>query len=149
MTLRRQPVELGKDAQVTYQPLAPGRFGFDVHTRGLPDANRGRTLPCDVWCPFGRATRPLVLVSHFSGGHRRSSTFLGRHLASHGYAVAAIDHSEIMARLNSLLNRTPTRRHEPPVPGPSSPAASRTYALRWKCSLATPNWPSTAPESVW
>jgi predicted dienelactone hydrolase len=59
--------------------------------------NRGRTLPCDVWCPIGRATPPLVLVSHFSGGHRRSSTFLCRHLASHGYAVVAIDHSEIVA----------------------------------------------------
>ena len=38
-----------------------------------------------------------MLVSHFSGGHRRSSTFLCRHLASHGYAVVAIDHSEIVA----------------------------------------------------
>jgi len=47
--------------------------------------------------PIGSATRPLVLVSHFSGGHRRSSTFLCRHLASHGYAVVAIDHSQIVA----------------------------------------------------
>ena len=59
-------------SQVSYQPLDPGRFGFDVHTRGLPDAHRGRTLPCDVWCPIGTATRPLVLVPHFSGGYRRS-----------------------------------------------------------------------------
>jgi hypothetical protein len=73
----------------------PVRFRC-THSRAA-GRDRGRTLPCDVWRPIGRATRPLVLVSHFSGGHRRSSTFLCRHLASHGYAVVAIDHSEIVA----------------------------------------------------
>lgn len=36
---------------------------------------------------------PLVVFSHGFGGHRRQSTFLCTHLASHGYAVAAIDHT--------------------------------------------------------
>ena len=35
---------------------------------------------------------PLVLFSHGFGGHRRQSTFLCTHLASHGYLVAAMDH---------------------------------------------------------
>ena len=35
---------------------------------------------------------PLVAFSHGSGGHRRQSTFLCTHLASHGYVVAAVDH---------------------------------------------------------
>ncbi len=35
---------------------------------------------------------PLVLYSHASGGHRRQSSFLCMHLASHGYVVAAADH---------------------------------------------------------
>ncbi|HBZ69923.1 MAG TPA: hypothetical protein DEP35_09380 [Deltaproteobacteria bacterium] len=35
---------------------------------------------------------PLVLFSHGFGGHRRQSTFLCTHLASHGYVVAAPDH---------------------------------------------------------
>jgi dienelactone hydrolase len=39
-------------------------------------------------------TWPLVVFSHHSGGHRRSATFLCTHLSSHGYAVAALDHSE-------------------------------------------------------
>jgi dienelactone hydrolase len=42
-------------------------------------------------------TCPLVIFSHHSGGHRRSATFLCTHLASHGYAVAALDHSEVVA----------------------------------------------------
>jgi pimeloyl-ACP methyl ester carboxylesterase len=35
---------------------------------------------------------PFVVFSHGFGGHRRQSTFLLRHLASHGYAVVAPDH---------------------------------------------------------
>ena len=36
---------------------------------------------------------PLVVFSHGFGSHRRQSTFLCTHLASHGYIVAAMDHS--------------------------------------------------------
>jgi dienelactone hydrolase len=36
---------------------------------------------------------PLILFSHGFGGHRRQSTFLCTHLASHGYVVAAVDHT--------------------------------------------------------
>lgn len=42
-------------------------------------------------------TYPLVIYSHSSGGHRRSATFLCTHLASRGYVVAALDHSELVA----------------------------------------------------
>jgi dienelactone hydrolase len=42
-------------------------------------------------------TYPLILFSHHSGGHRRAATFLHTHLSSHGYVVAALDHSEVVA----------------------------------------------------
>src|SRR5262249_12852560 len=42
-------------------------------------------------------THPLVIFSHHSLGHRRSATFLCTHLSSHGYVVAALDHSEVIA----------------------------------------------------
>ncbi len=42
-------------------------------------------------------TYPLIIFSHHSGGHRRTSTFLCTHLTSHGYIVAALDHSEVIA----------------------------------------------------
>jgi predicted dienelactone hydrolase len=38
-------------------------------------------------------TFPLVIFSHGFGAHRRQSTFLCTHLASHGYVVAAMDHT--------------------------------------------------------
>ena len=40
---------------------------------------------------------PLVVYSHHSRGHRRAATYLCTHLASHGYLVAALDHSEVVA----------------------------------------------------
>ena len=40
-----------------------------------------------------QARCPLVVFSHGFGGHRRQSTFLCTHLASHGYVVAAMDHT--------------------------------------------------------
>jgi dienelactone hydrolase len=40
---------------------------------------------------------PLIIFSHHSGGHRRTSTFLCTQLSSHGYVVAALDHSEVIA----------------------------------------------------
>jgi dienelactone hydrolase len=36
---------------------------------------------------------PLILFAHTSAGHRRQSSFLCTHLASHGYVVAAADHA--------------------------------------------------------
>jgi predicted dienelactone hydrolase len=42
-------------------------------------------------------TYPLVIFSHFSGGSRQSATYLCTHLSSHGYVVAALDHSELVA----------------------------------------------------
>ena len=40
---------------------------------------------------------PLIMYAHPSGAHRRAATFLCTHLASHGYVVAALDHSEVVA----------------------------------------------------
>lgn len=42
-------------------------------------------------------TYPLIIFSHSSTGGRRQSTFLCTHLSSHGYVVAALEHSEVIA----------------------------------------------------
>jgi len=61
-------------------------------------------------------TYPLILFSHYSGGHRRSATFLCTHLSSHGYVVAALDHSEVvaveLARRNGETDEQKTARTE-------------------------------------
>jgi len=40
---------------------------------------------------------PTIIFSHHSGGQRYAATFLCTHLSSHGYIVAALDHSEVSA----------------------------------------------------
>ena len=83
-----------------YDPFEPGQH--DVRTRAVEaaDAARNRLFPCVIWRPDGinaRAPFPLIVFSHSSGGDRRSASFLCSHLASHGYVVAAMDHSELVA----------------------------------------------------
>jgi dienelactone hydrolase len=43
--------------------------------------------------PAAEGRFPLIVFSHGFGAHRRQSTFLCTHLASHGYVVAAMDHT--------------------------------------------------------
>jgi predicted dienelactone hydrolase len=80
-----------------YDPFAAGPLAVEVRTVALQDAVRGRIFPCELWSPAGTDRYPLVVYSHYSGGDRRKATFLCSHLASHGYAVAAMDHSEVVA----------------------------------------------------
>jgi dienelactone hydrolase len=68
-----------------------------VHTIEALDTARNRLFPCEIWSPEERGAHPLILFSHHSGGNRRSSSFLCDHLGSHGYVVAALDHSEVVA----------------------------------------------------
>jgi len=64
-----------------------------------------------VWRP-GEGSFPLILFSHASGGDRRfQSTFLCEHIASHGYVVAAMDHSEtFVPELMRREGETPEQR---------------------------------------
>jgi dienelactone hydrolase len=78
-----------------YDPFARGPFPVGVRVFRASDGERGRVFPAEVRYPARPGPHPLVLYSHCSGGHRRSATFLTTHLASHGYAVAALDHSEV------------------------------------------------------
>jgi dienelactone hydrolase len=70
-----------------------------VRTFQATDSERGNCVPCEIWYPETgvEKTCPLIVFSHSSGGNRRQSTFLTTHLASHGYVVAALDHSEIVS----------------------------------------------------
>jgi predicted dienelactone hydrolase len=56
-------------------------------------------------------TYPLIMFSHSSGAGRRSATFLCTHLSSHGYIVAALDHSEVLApELARKIDETPEQK---------------------------------------
>lgn len=66
-------------------------------TRDAFHANRDRRQDAVRDARPAAGDHPLILFSTASGSHRRSATFLCTHLASHGYVVAALDPSEIVA----------------------------------------------------
>jgi dienelactone hydrolase len=82
-----------------YDPFVGGRYPVGVRTNQALDSARDRVFPCEIWYPEARTgTYPLIIYSHSSGGNRRSASFLCSHLCSHGYVVAALDHSELVAK---------------------------------------------------
>jgi dienelactone hydrolase len=81
-----------------WYPAAPRYGGLDLNT---PTQDTFTVLPntpalhqAAVQNAAAHAgSYPLILFSHTSLGHRRQSSFLCTHLASHGYVVAAADHT--------------------------------------------------------
>ena len=88
---RQFPCEIWYPASVEYagQDIAPTTQ--DVFS-GLGETRRSQMAVRDAAAQAG--TYPLILFSHSTGGDRRQSAFLCTHLSSHGYLVAALDHSE-------------------------------------------------------
>jgi dienelactone hydrolase len=80
-------------AEHTGQGIAPGTQ--DVFTVPSGDTRRSQMAVRNAAAEPG--TYPLIVFSHPSGGGRRTATFLCTHLSSHGYVVAALDHSETVA----------------------------------------------------
>ena len=80
-----------------YDPFERGPHAVDEQAFEAQDVARNRTFSCSAWLPRGAGKCPLIVFSHASGHHRRGATFLTAHLASHGYAAAALDHSEVVA----------------------------------------------------
>lgn len=86
---RRVPLEIWYPAEASWQgrdrdPQHQDRYAVFGGQKAGQDAVRDA----------GAAAHsvPLVLFSHGFAGHRRQSTFFCTHLASHGYAVVAMDH---------------------------------------------------------
>jgi predicted dienelactone hydrolase len=80
-------------AQHVGQDIAPETR--DSFTASPDDTPRSQMAVRDAAARPG--SYPLIIFSHSSGGNRRQSTFLCTHLSSHGYLVAALDHSEVVA----------------------------------------------------
>jgi dienelactone hydrolase len=93
----------------SYDPFAPGPYAVKMRSLQAHDANRDRTFACEIWSAAGNHS--LICYSHPSGGNRKSASFLCAHLASHGYVVAALDHSETFAPdLARRPNETPEQK---------------------------------------
>src|SRR5437870_11660700 len=96
-TLRNRlfPCEIWYPAAAKHpgQDIAPGTQDFFT----VPSGDTPRSQMAVRKAAVQPGTYPLIIFSHHSGGHRRAATFLCTHLSSHGYVVAALDHSEVVA----------------------------------------------------
>ncbi|MBW4556637.1 MAG: alpha/beta hydrolase [Trichormus sp. ATA11-4-KO1] len=78
--------------QPSFDPTAPGQNTVQQQTLTLQDRQRNRRIPVDIYWSQSDTQAPLVVISHGFGANRRFFSYLARHLASHGVAVAAIEH---------------------------------------------------------
>lgn len=79
---------------------APGEYTVTTQALTLvdsdrtesPDSTEPRSIEVDLYLPASAAPVPLVIASHGLAGDSEGFTIISEHLASHGFAVAALDH---------------------------------------------------------
>lgn len=126
---RSLPVEL-------WYPASDRYAGADSDP-GMRDAFAPYTGAATTWQAAVRDAAPrlgafpLVVFSHELGGHRRQSTFLCTHLASHGYVVAAADHPGATTdEIAELARRVDRGEETDPYPRLSELSAARPAEIR-------------------
>lgn len=88
---RNLPYEVWYPAAPSYSGLDLSIPRQDVFAVGADQEPLRQEAVRDAAVQHGRY--PLIVFSHASFGHRRQASFLCTHLASHGYVVAATDHT--------------------------------------------------------
>jgi predicted dienelactone hydrolase len=76
-----------------FDPSQPGSAKVQVLNLSLNDEKRQRQIPVDVyWSDAVTSEKPVIVFSHGLGSVRTELRYLAEHFASHGYAVAALEH---------------------------------------------------------
>jgi predicted dienelactone hydrolase len=75
-----------------FNPADAGKELVQQQTLTFTDQKRKRTIPVDIYWSQNPTQNPLVVISHGFGANRRFLSYLGKHLASYGVTVAAIEH---------------------------------------------------------
>ncbi|WP_254449324.1 alpha/beta hydrolase [Anabaena sp. UHCC 0253] len=84
-----------RDVKVTYSldPTQPGSAQVQTITLELNDQKRQRQIPLDIyWSTAISTNKPVIVFSHGLGSVGTDLRYLAKHLASHGYVVAALEH---------------------------------------------------------
>lgn len=96
------PIELPEDLD----PSVSGPMEVMQRSFKFVDRDRNRVIPLDVYVPDKTMVEdaPLVMLSHGFAADRRFLTYIGDHLASHGFTVVAVEH---VGSNVDALNNTP------------------------------------------
>ena len=103
---RSVPPSLLQSAVPTIDALSqPGPYQITEQVLTLVDPARDRVLPTDLYLPVNAPPAAVIVFSHGLAGDRKGFMNVSRHLASHGYAVAALDHpGSNRQQLNAVLS---------------------------------------------
>jgi predicted dienelactone hydrolase len=92
--------------------LIPGSYNYQLQMLTMNDRRRDRTFPVELYLPEikhhpKQPKLPLIVISHGLGSDLTTFSYLAKHLASHGFAVAVPEHpgssaKQIAALLNGL-----------------------------------------------
>jgi predicted dienelactone hydrolase len=78
----------------SFDPAQLGQDQVQILNLNLNDEKRQRNIPVDVyWSSSANIEKPVIVFSHGYGSVRSDLKYLAEHLASHGYVVAALEHS--------------------------------------------------------
>ncbi|MEO0534755.1 MAG: alpha/beta hydrolase [Cyanobacteria bacterium P01_A01_bin.123] len=94
----------------------PGSLSWQTETLQLYDDRRDRAFEADLYSPHLQvdAPVPVIVISHGLGSDRMSFSDLAQHLASHGFAVAVLEHpGSNNEQMQSLLKGTVSEMVEP------------------------------------
>ncbi len=99
-------------AQPELQELQiPGRYNWQKYTFSYKNPHRDRQGYFDLYQPKVNQPVPLIVISHGLASDRQTFAYLAEHFASHGFAVAVVEHDDIslnkFARILSGTERFP------------------------------------------
>jgi predicted dienelactone hydrolase len=87
--------------------LISGNYSYRLQKLTMNDRRRNRTFPVDLYLPQTEDQQklPLIVISHGLGSDVTTFSYLAKHLASHGFAVAVPEHPGSSAKqIEALLN---------------------------------------------
>jgi predicted dienelactone hydrolase len=86
-----------------------GAFTWHKETLILNDRNRNRVFPADIYLPQTQSqgatkpSAPVIVISHGAASDRNTFAYLAQHLASHGFAVAVLEHADNAQRFQQFF----------------------------------------------
>jgi predicted dienelactone hydrolase len=102
-TLSNNNLELGKQVNLR----TPGQYLWQKQTFTYNNPNRLQPGYFDLYQPEVNHPVPLIVISHGLASNRQTFAYLGKHLASYGFAVGVIEHDDIsLDRFDNFLSGT-------------------------------------------
>ena len=72
-----------------------GAYSWNKQVLAYNNPQRSRSGYFDLYLPGIKKSVPLIVISHGLASNRQTFAYLAEHLASHGFAVAVVEHNEI------------------------------------------------------